>query len=151
MENLWKYFSKPLVSRFQPLHPRDFGESQRNGGKRIKENLHDEFGAPFSSGLDLMDAALDPKCANLEIQALDELIQLQGATEKPQRTHDENDFDIARGTPGNQVTFKVPEDMFPAMPSPCFLRTPFTHRIDAGDTDFENTATIVAPPRSDLF
>jgi hypothetical protein len=141
-----------------------------NKEKQQRDDTH----MSLSSTHSLMEAALDPKCANLEVQALEELIVLERAIApklavSPWRSLPPPLLDMPPMDPlvfsvdaktlledappdenqprhRKQVTFQIDK-----VQSPHFLRTPFTYRIEEEEDEGDCAPVILTSPRNDMF
>ena len=116
----------------------------------------------LSKSLHLMTASLDPKCATLEVLALEELLFLEQERYPSMKfPPDEND-PVLVVVPKKKVSFSMSMDTTSTQSSPMtFLRTPFTYRMvvepDYNDDDDHETMrhlqliTIESSPRSEMF
>ena len=127
-----------------------------------KQHQEDTF-VTLSKSLHLMTASLDPKCATLEVLALEELLFLE-RERYPTMTPpvpDEND-PLVIVVPKKKVSFSMNSNNTQPLPL-TFLRTPFTYRMvmepdsnDDDDVDHDvkrnlHFNAIESSPRSDMF
>jgi hypothetical protein len=127
-----------------------------------QEKQHQEdTPATLSKSLHLMTASLDPKCATLEVLALEELLFLE-QERHPSMTFPLDENDPVLVVPKKKVSFSMLMDTTSTQSSPMtFLRTPFTYRMvvepDYNDDDDHEIMrhlqliTIESSPRSDMF